>query len=129
MSYDSPGYRPRRDEFWSESDTDEDDTDNFSDQNQNPTLQISDDQAITGEAVDDFAAFSRYRGTGIISRPPPGPTPGAAGGYETVMCLHYFSDSLGFKFGEANEEVYRIDQIKEWAPTEPKWLEVPDSLG
>ena len=46
------------------------------------------------------------------------------------MCLHYFSDSLGFTFNENNEEVYRIDQIKEWATTETeiKWLEVPDIL-
>ena len=44
------------------------------------------------------------------------------------MCLHYFSNALGLKFGNTNEEVYDIDQIKEFAPPESKWLEPPGPL-
>ena len=44
------------------------------------------------------------------------------------MCLHYFSDALGLQFGNLNEEVYNIDQIKEWAPPQSKWLEPPGPL-
>ena len=47
------------------------------------------------------------------------------------MSLHYYSDALGLTFGNTNEEVYDIDQIKRWAPLEPpdpKWLEPPGPL-
>ena len=46
------------------------------------------------------------------------------------MSLHYFSDALGLQFGNTNEEVYNIDQIKRWAPLDvtPKWLEPPGQL-
>ena len=47
------------------------------------------------------------------------------------MSLHYYSDALGLTFGNTNEEVYNIDQIKRWAPLEPpdpKWLEPPGPL-
>ena len=40
-----------------------------------------------------------------------------------MLCLHYYSNSLGFVFGDEDEEVYRIDQIKEWAPDVPNWLD------
>ena len=39
-----------------------------------------------------------------------------------VLCLHYFSDALSFQFGE-HEEVYRMDQIKEWAELDPVYLD------
>ena len=70
---------------------------------------------------DQFDQFARYRGTGpmlktSVSRQP-------------VMCLHYFSNALGLQFGNQNEEVYRLDQIEEWAPPrEAKWLEGPSDL-
>lgn len=75
------------------------------------------------EAEDEFNQFSRYRGTGKIPRIQ------NVQAY-SMVCLHYFSDSLGLKFGPTfNEEVYRVDQIKEWAPPESKWLEPPDLVG
>jgi hypothetical protein len=45
-------------------------------------------------------------------------------GFEsTVLCLHYYSNALGFDFGD-QEEVYKVDQIKEWAQFEdPIWLD------
>ena len=45
------------------------------------------------------------------------------------MCFYYFSDALGLSFGAKNEEVYHLDQIKEWDPPEAKWLVPPDLLG
>ena len=39
-----------------------------------------------------------------------------------VLCLHYFSDALSFQFGD-HEEVYRMDQIKEWAELDPVYLD------
>ncbi len=51
--------------------------------------------------------------------------PEQEGDFDTrVLCLHYYSDALGFEFGD-NDDVYRIDQIKEWAISEldPLWLD------
>lgn len=40
-----------------------------------------------------------------------------------VLCLHYYSNALSFEFGD-HDDVYRIDQIEEWAKLEdPVWLE------
>ena len=40
------------------------------------------------------------------------------------LCLHYFSNSVKFKFGQDTHDVYRVDQIKEWAELEnPIWLD------
>ena len=40
------------------------------------------------------------------------------------LCLHYFSNTVKFKFGQDTHEVYRVDQIKEWAELEnPIWLD------
>ena len=50
---------------------------------------------------------------------------------QQLMSLHYYSDALGLTFGNTNEEVYNIDQIKRWAPLDqegPKWLEPPGPL-
>jgi len=30
------------------------------------------------------------------------------------LCLHYFSNMLGFSFDDKNEDVYPLDSIKEW---------------
>ena len=30
------------------------------------------------------------------------------------LCLHYFSNMLGFSFDDQNEDVYPLDSIKEW---------------
>ena len=39
------------------------------------------------------------------------------------LCLHYYSNTLKFKFGN-DSDVYRVDQIKEWAELEnPIWLD------
>jgi hypothetical protein len=39
------------------------------------------------------------------------------------LCLHYYSNTLKFKFG-VDSDVYRVDQIKEWADKEnPIWLD------
>ena len=47
-----------------------------------------------------------------------------------VLCLHYYSDALKFQFGEEHEEVYRMDQIKEWADLDPLWLDtLKETLG
>ena len=46
-----------------------------------------------------------------------------ASGFESrVLCLHYFSNSLSFEFGDP-EEVYRMDQIQEWAQIDPLWVD------
>jgi len=39
-----------------------------------------------------------------------------------VLCLHYYSNALGFNFDD-HEEVYREDKIKEWDPVDPSDLE------
>ena len=46
-----------------------------------------------------------------------------------MMCFYYFSDALGLNFSSRSEEVYRLDQIKEWDPPESKWLVPPNILG
>jgi len=40
-----------------------------------------------------------------------------------VLCLHYYSNALGFNF-EDQEEVYREEKIKEWEPVDPADIEV-----
>ena len=40
-----------------------------------------------------------------------------------ILCLHYYSNALGFAFGDENEEVYRVEQIKEWGDVDPMWLD------
>ena len=40
-----------------------------------------------------------------------------------VLCLHYYSNALGFNF-EDEEEVYREEKIKEWEPVDPADIEV-----
>ena len=48
---------------------------------------------------------------------------GAKADDSRVLCLHYYSNALGFDFGD-QEDVYRIDQIEEWAKTEdPIWMD------
>eukprot|EP00092_Neocalanus_flemingeri_P012758 GFUD01013748.1.p1 GENE.GFUD01013748.1~~GFUD01013748.1.p1 ORF type:complete len:558 (+),score=118.14 GFUD01013748.1:194-1867(+) len=39
-----------------------------------------------------------------------------------VLCLHYYSNALGFNFDD-HEEVYREDKIREWDPVDPGDLE------
>jgi len=39
-----------------------------------------------------------------------------------VLCLHYYSNTLGFNFDD-HEEVYQEDRIKEWDPVDPSNLE------
>jgi len=39
-----------------------------------------------------------------------------------VLCLHYYSNALGFSF-EDDEEMYREDKIKEWEPVDPADIE------
>ena len=31
-----------------------------------------------------------------------------------LLCLHYFSNMLGFSFDDENEDVYPLESIKEW---------------
>ena len=80
----------------------------------------SDDEEIE----DQFDQFARYRGTGPLLL-----KTSVSRQVQPVMCLHYFSNALGLQFGNQNEEVYRLDQIEEWAPPrEAKWLEGPSDL-
>ena len=79
----------------------------------------SDDEEIE----DQFDQFARYRGTGPLLL-----KTSVSRQVQPVMCLHYFSNALGLQFGNQNEEVYRLDQIEEWAPREAKWLEGPSDL-
>ena len=67
---------------------------------------------------DDFDMFAKYKGTGMLM-PVKRTSKQRPMSAAAVMCLHYFSDALQFGFS-ANEEVYRLDQIKEWAPPESK---------
>lgn len=39
-----------------------------------------------------------------------------------MLCLHYYSNVLKFEFGD-QADVYRIDQIREWADIDPIWLD------
>ena len=76
------------------------------------------------EEFDVFDQFSRYRGTGKLHRDHLTMIP------TNLMCFYYFSDALGLSFGSSrNEEVYRLDQIKEFDPPESKWLVAPNILG
>ena len=80
------------------------------------------ESSSSSDEEDQFDQFARFRGVGQIkhaSHSAPRP----------IMCLHYFSNALGLQFGNQNEEVYRLDQIEEWAPREAKWLEGPSELG
>ena len=80
--------------------------------------ESSSDDSDDESEEDQFDQFARYRGVGQIKTVSKQP----------VMCLHYFSNALGLQFGNQNEEVYRLDQIEEWAPREAKWLEGPSDL-
>ena len=40
-----------------------------------------------------------------------------------VLCLHYYSNALGFNFDD-HEEVYREERIKEWEPVDPADIEI-----
>ena len=80
--------------------------------------ESSSDDSDDESEEDQFHQFARYRGVGQIKTVSKQP----------VMCLHYFSNALGLQFGNQNEEVYRLDQIEEWAPREAKWLEGPSDL-
>ncbi len=83
------------------------------------SIEDSSDEQSTSE--DEFDAFAHYKGTGKVKK-------AHYSQEQYLMCLHYFSDALGLQFGNTNEEVYKLDQIKEWAPPESKWLEQPPDL-
>lgn len=121
MSSTSPGGRGQNwhsDQQPAASDSDEDGYDSI-----DSSTDSSNDHDQGGG--DEFDQFSRYRGTGKIKHHYHHDE--LTGG--PVMCLHYFSDTLGLQFGDTNEEVHKLDEIKEWAPSGSKWLEPPDLLG
>ena len=76
------------------------------------------------EELDEFDQFLKYRGKfQSHHRVPPLND-------DDMMCFYYFSDALGLNFSSKTcEEVYRLDQIKEWDPPESKWLVPPNILG
>lgn len=79
----------------------------------------SEDESTTSSScseLDDFDRFANFRGAGKVKTS------------QHIMCLHYFSNALGLQFGTQNEEVYRLDQIKEWAAADSKWFEEPPEL-
>ena len=108
--------------------------------NSDDEYSIEDSEAVTDstsssnsdnveeEELDEFDQFLKYR-------------PGTSGKFQShhrvppvndddLMCFYYFSDALGLTFGGSkSEEVYRLDQIKEWDPPESKWLVPPNILG
>ena len=108
--------------------------------NSDDEYSIEDSEAVTDstsssnsdnaeeEELDEFDQFLKYR-------------PGTGGKFQShhrvpplndddMMCFYYFSDALGLTFGGSkSEEVYRLDQIKEWDPPESKWLVPPNILG
>ena len=43
-----------------------------------------------------------------------------------VLCLHVYSNALGFDFSD-KDDVYRVDQIKEWAEPEDEDEEDDDA--
>lgn len=79
--------------------------------------EVTDSDSSSIEEIDEFDQYANYKGIGQVK---------TRSHYEQqIMCLHYFSDALGLQFG-ANEEVWKIDQIKEWAtPPDSKWLMQP----
>ena len=112
--------------FWySEPDIEEDEVWNpeggewtqsiHSDSNTNPRVQ-------TGPA-DEFSQFANWHYGMPPPRLNPPLRPSIPHSYERdyaelrkrkFLCLHYFSNMLGFSFDDTNEDVYPLDSIKEW---------------
>jgi hypothetical protein len=80
--------------------------------------EFDDDDVDDDLLDDDFTKFCRYRGQEA------GRTSEARPRRGRYVCLHYYSNTVGLSFGdETNVEVYKMDQIKEWASTDPNWLD------
>ena len=86
-----------------------------SDSNTNPRVQ-------TGNG-DEFSQFANWHYGMPPPRLNPPPRPSIPHSNERdyaelrrrkFLCLHYFSNMLGFSFDDTNEDVYPLDSIKEW---------------
>lgn len=46
-----------------------------------------------------------------------------------VLCLHYYSNTLGISYASHEEgEVYKLEEIKEWATLDPHWLSIVNHI-
>ena len=108
--------------WYSDHEVDEEDEWNPDTATQGQYIQSRMRDCVTTDSADEFSQYTNWR-TGV---PPPCSVPiqstilhsndrnYAELRRRKFLCLHYFSNMLGFSFDDKNEDVYPLDSIKEW---------------